>query len=136
MDARGPRFGAAMTIVVPAVVPVTGDVRPPAGQTPAFTRGTTGGAGRSPYGRLFRHAQRPRVGPATDFEAPEPPRFTQAVRPVFAGVRLAGFTLGPGRPGLAVTCATLAAAFHGAVFAYRPGCEMRLLLRRTTAHVG
>ncbi|MFC5954990.1 hypothetical protein ACFP51_10940 [Streptomyces pratens] len=29
-----------------------------------------------------------------------------------------------------------AAAFLGVALGYRPGCEMHLLLRRTTAHVG
>jgi hypothetical protein len=88
--------------------------------------------GRSPYGWVFRRVLRPRLGPPTEFEAPEPPRFAQAVGLVFAGVALAGFAAGAGWLGLAATGAALGAAFLNAVFGYCLGCEMYLLLRRLT----
>jgi hypothetical protein len=87
---------------------------------------------RSPYGLLFRKAVRPRPGPPTGFEAPEPPRFAQAVGLVFAGLGLVGYTMGPGRLGLAATGAAFAAAFLNAVFGHCLGCEMYLLMRRVT----
>jgi hypothetical protein len=132
IDARGPRFGAALTTVVLAVVLITCSIRLLAWQTLAFALGAAGGVGRSPYGWLFRTAVRPRIGPPTEFEAPEPPRFAQAVGLGFAAVGLVGFGLGPDWLGLAATGAALAAAFLNAAFGYCLGCEMYLLVRRVT----
>ncbi|MEV0239734.1 DUF4395 domain-containing protein [Streptomyces sp. NPDC050674] len=132
IDARGPRFGAAVTAAVLAVVLVTGSVWLLAWQTLAFLLGAAGGVGRSPYGLLFARVVRPRLGPPTRFEAPEPPRFAQAVGLLFAGLGLVGFALGPGWLGLAATGAALAAAFLNAAFGYCLGCELYLLVRRVT----
>jgi hypothetical protein len=132
IDARGPRFGAAVTTAVLAVVLITGSAWLLAWQTLAFALGAAGGVGRSPYGWLFRRLVRPRIGPPTEFEAPEPPRFAQAVGLVFAGVGLVGYALGPAWLGLAATGAALAAAFLNATFGYCLGCEMYLVVRRVT----
>ncbi|MGC0333627.1 hypothetical protein RKD23_006617 [Streptomyces sp. SAI-170] len=132
IDVRGPRFGAAVTAVVLAAVLVTGSAWLLAWQTLAFALGAAGGVGRSPYGWVFRRLVRPRLGPPTDFEAPEPPRFAQAVGLVFAGVGLAGYAAGVEWLGLTATGAALAAAFLNAAFGYCLGCEMYLLLRRLT----
>lgn len=129
---RGPRFGAALTTVVLAVVLITGSVWLLAWQTFAFALGAAGGAARSPYGWVFRKAVRPRIGPPTEFEAPEPPRFAQAVGLVFAVVGLVGYAVGSEWLGLAATGAALAAAFLNAAFGYCLGCEMYLLVRRVT----
>ncbi|MFH9709362.1 DUF4395 domain-containing protein [Streptomyces luteogriseus] len=136
IDVRGPRFGAAVTATVLAVVLVTGSAWLLAWQTLAFLLGAAGGAGRSPYGLLFAGAVRPRLGPPTEFEAPEPPRFAQAVGLLFAGLGLVGLTLGPGWLGLAATGAALAAAFLNAAFGYCLGCELYLLVRRMTVRAG
>ncbi|MFE3032720.1 DUF4395 domain-containing protein [Streptomyces canus] len=132
IDARGPRFGAAVTTIVLAAVLITGNVWLLAWQTLAFALGAAGGVGRSPYGLLFRRAVRPRIGPPTEFEAPEPPRFAQAVGLVFAALGLVGYGIGPEWLGLAATGAALAAAFLNATFGYCLGCEMYLLVRRVT----
>ncbi|MFH8493050.1 DUF4395 domain-containing protein [Streptomyces coeruleorubidus] len=132
IDVRGPRFGAAVTTVVLAVVLVTGSAWLLAWQTLAFLLGAACGVSRAPYGLLFRKAVRPRLGPPTAFEAPEPPRFAQAVGLFFAALGLVGYTLGAGWLGLAATGAALAAAFLNAVFGYCLGCEMYLLVRRMT----
>ncbi|MET8079505.1 DUF4395 domain-containing protein [Streptomyces sp. NPDC005303] len=132
IDARGPRFGAAVTTVVLAAVLITGSVWLLAWQTLAFALGAAGGVGRSPYGWLFRKAVRPRIGPPTEFEAPEPPRFAQAVGLSFAAVALVGYGIGPAWLGLAATGAALAAAFLNATFGYCLGCEMYLLVRRVS----
>lgn len=136
IDVRGPRFGAAVTTAVLAVVLITGSAWLLAWQTLAFALGAAGGVSRSPYGWVFRTAVRPRIGPPTEFEAPEPPRFAQAVGLVFAGLGLIGYTLGPDWLGLAATGAALAAAFLNAVFGYCLGCEMYLLVRRMTVRAG
>ncbi|GAA5008789.1 DUF4395 domain-containing protein [Streptomyces siamensis] len=133
IDVRGPRFGAAVTAVVLAVVLITGSAWLLAWQTLAFALGAAGGVGRSPYGWLFRRAVRPRLGPPTDFESPEPPRFAQAVGLFFAIVGLAGYAIGPEWLGQAATGCALAAAFLNAAFGYCLGCEMYLVIRRVTA---
>ncbi|MFE4664362.1 DUF4395 domain-containing protein [Streptomyces sp. NPDC056716] len=130
IDVRGPRFGAAVTAVVLAVVLITGGVWLLAWQTLAFALGAAGGVGRSPYGWVFQRFVRPRIGPPTAFEPPEPPRFAQTVGLGFALLGLIGFTLGPQWLGLAATGAALAAAFLNAAFGYCLGCEVYLLSRR------
>ncbi|MEU9918656.1 DUF4395 domain-containing protein [Streptomyces sp. NPDC051001] len=132
IDVRGPRFGAAVTTLVLAVVLITGNVWFLAWQTLAFALGAAGGVARSPYGWLFRKAVRPRIGPPAEFESPQPPRFAQAVGLAFAVVGLAGYALGPTWLGLAATGAALAAAFLNSAFGYCLGCEMYLLVRRAT----
>ena len=130
IDARGPRFGAAVTTAVLAVVLITASAWLLAWQTLAFALGAAGGVGRSPYGWLFRKAVRPRLGPPTEFEAPSPPRFAQVVGLAFATVGLAGYTLGVEWLGLAAPGAALAAAFLNAAFGYCLGCEMYLVVPR------
>lgn len=130
IDVRGPRFGAAVTTIVLAAVLITNSVWLLAWQTLAFALGAAGGVGRSPYGRLFRRFVRPRLGPPTEFEAPEPPRFAQAVGLVFAAVGLVGYALGAQWLGLAATGAALGAAFLNAAFGYCLGCEMYLVVKR------
>jgi hypothetical protein len=119
-----------VTAVVLAAVLITGNVWLLAWQTLAFALGAAGGVGRSPYGWVFRRAVRPRIGPPTEFEAPEPPRFAQAVGLAFAALGLVGYGIGPEWLGLAATGAALAAAFLNAMFGYCLGCEMYLLVRR------
>ncbi|MFE2492618.1 DUF4395 domain-containing protein [Streptomyces scopuliridis] len=133
IDIRGPRFGAAVTSVVLAVVLITGSWVPLAWQTLCFAVGAVGGVQRSPYGWLFRTVVRPRIGPPVEYESPAPPRFAQAVGLAFSLVGLAGYLWGPSWLGLAATGCALAAAFLNAVFGYCLGCEMYLLVRRTTA---
>jgi len=135
IDVRGPRFGAAVTTVVLAAVLVTGSVWPLVWQTLCFALGAVGGVGRSPYGLLFRRAVRPLLEPPVEFESPAPPRFAQGVGLLFAVVGLAGYSVGPEWLGIAATACALAAAFLNAVFGYCLGCEIYLLVRRTTARL-
>ncbi|MYZ37650.1 MULTISPECIES: DUF4395 domain-containing protein [unclassified Streptomyces] len=133
IDIRGPRFGAAVTTFVLAVVLITGSGALLAWQALCFVVGAVGGVGRSPYGWLFRTAVRPRIGPPVEFESPEPPRFAQAVGLVFSLIGLVGYFWGPLWLGLAATGCALAAAFLNAAFGYCLGCEMYLLVRRANA---
>ncbi|MEU6772514.1 DUF4395 domain-containing protein [Streptomyces sp. NPDC046759] len=132
IDARGPRFGAAVTTVVLAVALSLDNAWVLGWQTLAFALGAVAGVQRSPYGWAFRTAVRPRLEPPREFEPPEPPRFAQAVGLVFAGLGLVGYTVGPQWLGPAATGAALAAAFLNAAFGYCLGCEMFLLLKRAT----
>ncbi|MEW1860347.1 DUF4395 domain-containing protein [Streptomyces sp. NBC_00669] len=133
IDVRGPRFGAAVTTVVLAVVLVTGSGWLLAAQAVVFAVGAAAGVSRSPYGWAFRVLLRPRLGPPTATEDAAPPRFAQAVGLFFAVLGTIGYLVGPQWLGLAAAACALAAAFLNAVFAYCLGCEMYLLLKRATA---
>ncbi|UGY94713.1 DUF4395 domain-containing protein [Streptomyces gobiensis] len=146
IDARGPRFAAAVTTVVLAVVLITGGAASGTARTGAgwllaaqalvFAMGVVFGVQRSPYGVLFRTVVRPRLGPARETEDAAPPRFAQAVGLVFALIGVVGYLAGPLWLGLVATACALAAAFLNAVFGYCLGCEMYLLLRRAGGATG
>ncbi|MGK5531068.1 DUF4395 domain-containing protein [Streptomyces sp. URMC 129] len=130
IDVRGPRFGAAVTTLVLAVVLVTGSPWPLAAQAVVFGLGAGLGMRYAPYGVLFRVAVAPRLGPVRATEDAGPPRFAQAVGLGFALAGLIGYTAGPQALGMAATACALAAAFLNAAFGYCLGCEAFLLLRR------
>jgi hypothetical protein len=131
VDPRGQRFAAAVTTVVLAVVLVTESVWLLGLQTAVFAVGALAGVRRSPYALVYARLVRPRLAPPAHTEAPQPPRFAQAVGLVFALVGLAGFAGGLPVLGLAATGLALAAAFLNAAFGFCLGCEMYLLIRRT-----
>lgn len=132
---RGPRFAAAVTTVVMAVVLATGSAWLLAWQTWVFALGAAGGVGRSPYGWTFHQFVRPRVGPAVEREEPEPSRFAQAVGLLLAGVGLVGYTLGPLWLGLAATGTALLAALVHTLSGFCVACEMYLLAQQVTVRV-
>ena len=136
VDSRGPRFGAAITTVVLAVVLVTAGVSHlVAGwilfaQTLVFAVGALAGLRYAPYGLIFRHLVRPRLGPPSKTEPEAPPRFSQGVGMVFAGVGAIGFAAGLPVLGAVFAAFALAAAFLSATFDYCLGCQMYLLIQR------
>ncbi|MBS2538187.1 DUF4395 domain-containing protein [Catenulispora sp. NF23] len=130
IDVRGPRFGATVTTVVLVVVLATGSGWLLAAQALVFAIGAGAGLRRAPYGLLFAHLVRPRLGPPTAFEDEAPPRFAQGVGLVFAVVGAVGYLAGVSALGIAATALALAAAFLNAAFGYCLGCEMYLVLAR------
>jgi hypothetical protein len=130
VDPRGPRFGAAVTTVVLAVVLVTSSGWLLAAQAVVFGMAAFGGLRRAPYGVLYRRLVQPRLGPPTMLEAAAPPRFAQAVGFGFAVVGTIGYFAGPTALGVAATAAALGAAFLNAAFDYCLGCEVHLRLSR------
>ncbi len=137
IDPRGPRFTAAVTAVVLAVVLVTA----PSGfatallgaQAVLFALGAALGVHRTPHAWVFRTLVRPRLAPTQDWEDPAPPRFAQAVGFAFAAVGLVGFLADLTAVGLVATGFALAAAVLNAVFRFCLGCELYLLIRRVAA---
>lgn len=137
IDPRGPRFGAAITAVLLLLViflSLTGASVAAlfllAALAVLFAWGAFAGAGRHPYGLLFRRFVRPRLGPPAELEDAAPPTFAQGVGLL---VSLAGVVLGLlGLPvGLAVAAAVaFVAAFLNAVFDFCLGCQVYLLLVR------
>lgn len=127
IDPRGPRFGAAVTTLVLALVLVTGSPWLLAAQTLVFALGALDTA---PYGLLFKKFVRPRLGPPKDLEDAAPPRFAQGVGMAFGIVGMIGFATGIVPLALGATAAALLAAFLNAAFGFCLGCEMYVTIRR------
>ncbi|TKK90863.1 DUF4395 domain-containing protein [Herbidospora galbida] len=127
VDPRGPRFGAAVTTLVLAIVLVTGAVWLLALQAIVFAFGAYG---HPPYGLVFKKFLKPRLGPPKELEDARPPRFAQGVGMAFAIVALIGFATGIVPLALGATAAALLAAFLNAAFGVCLGCDMYLLIRR------
>jgi len=134
VDPRGPRFAAAVTTVVLAVVLLlAGTVIGTAllaAQAVVFALGATRGPQASPYGRAFKRLIRPRLAPPAELEDVRPLKFAQSVGLGFALVGLLGFVTGATILGVVAVAFALAAAFLNAAFGYCLGCEMYLLIRR------
>ncbi|MFH0241351.1 DUF4395 domain-containing protein [Streptomyces sp. HK10] len=129
-DIRETRFSAAVTTAVLAAVPVSGSSWPLAAQALVFAAGAGLGTARLPYGLVFRHLVRPRLGPPAGTEDAAPPRSAHGVGPFFALAGLVGYGAGLPWLGTAATACALAAAFLNAASGYCLGCEMHLALRR------
>ncbi len=136
VDPRGPRFGAWITTAVLAAVLLSGSGLLLAAQTAVFLTGATLGLRHAPYGVLFRTLVRPRLGPPAELEAEAPPRFAQAVGAGFGLLGTIGFLTGAETLGTTATAFALAAAFLNAAFGFCLGCEVFLLVRRTTTREG
>jgi hypothetical protein len=136
IDPRGPQVAAALTSVVLVAVlllPAPLDAALLAVQAVLFGIGAVRGVQATPYAWVFRTVVRPRLAPPTELEAPEPPRFAQAVGLAFAVVGLVAFLAGATVLGQVAVGAALVAALLNAVFAFCLGCEVYLLVRRVTA---
>ncbi len=134
IDPRGPRFGAAVTTIVLAVVLVLLP-RPVAVvllalQAVAFGLGAFAGLSAQPYGWLYRVLVRPRLSPPAELEDERPPRFAQLVGFLFVAVALVALVFGATLVAQIAVAFALAAAFLNAVFAFCLGCEMYLLWKR------
>jgi hypothetical protein len=132
IDPRGPRFGAAITTVVLAIVLVTSNGWLLAAQTAVFAIGALSGLRYAPYGYIYRALVRPRLPKPTELENPAPPTFAQGVGFGFALIGTIGYLSGITALGLVFTAFALAAAFLNAAFDFCLGCEVYLLLRRGT----
>lgn len=136
IDPRGPQLAAGLTAVVLVAVLL---LPPPYGtallavQTVLFAVGAVRGVQATPHAWLFRTLVRPRLAPPTEWEAPEPPRFAQAVGLVFALVGLGALSAGATLVGQVAVGFALVAALLNAVFAFCLGCEVYLLVRRFIA---
>jgi hypothetical protein len=131
IDPRGPRFGALITMVVFAIVLITGSVWLLAVQAVVFAVGAFLGLRRSPYGLIYSRLIRPRLGPPAELEDEAPPRFAQTVGLVISIIGIIGYALGVTPLGMAAVALGLVAAILNGVFGVCLGCEMYLLIRRS-----
>ncbi|WP_435770498.1 DUF4395 domain-containing protein [Nocardioides sp. SYSU DS0651] len=138
IDPRGPRFTAAVTVVVLAVALVLSDTGPTAAavvtgaQGLLFAIGAVAGVQRTPTGLVFRAVVRPRLAPPAQLEDPAPPRFAQVVGLIFAVVATAAFAAGAVLVGQVATGLALVAAVLNAAFGLCLGCELYLRGLRLT----
>lgn len=130
IDPRGPRFAAAITTVVLAVVLITGSPWLLGFQAVVFALAALFGLAASPYSLLYARVVRPRLRPPAELEDPAPPRFAQTVGLGFAIVGLVGYLTEATVVAYVAVGAALAAAFLNAAFGFCLGCEIYLAYRR------
>jgi len=130
VDPRGPRFGAAVTTAVLAVVLLIGNGWLLAAQALVFALGAFGGLRFAPYGLVFRALVRPRLAAPEQLEAEAPPRFAQGVGFAFALAGTVGYLTGITALGIVATAFALGAAFLNVAFDFCLGCEVHLRLTR------
>ena len=130
IDVRGPRFSAAITVIVLAIALATQNAWVLALQAVVFAIGAIRGPQFTPYAFIFKRVVKPRLRGEVVTEDSRPPQFAQTVGFIFALVGLLGAAIGSSLVfGIAVGFA-LAAAFLNSVFNYCLGCEMYLLVLR------
>ena len=130
IDARGPRWSAAITTVVLATALVTSNVWIIAIQAVIFAIGALRGPQFTPYALIFKSLIKPRLKSPVTFEDVRPPQFAQAVGLGFALVAVIASVLGAGGVFTVAVAFTLAAAFLNAAFNFCLGCQMYLLISR------
>jgi hypothetical protein len=129
LDPRGPRFSAALTTVVFAVVLITGNGWLALAQAVIFAVGAYDPR-LTPYGLIYRYLVAPRLAPPAGREDGAPVRFAQAVGLIFTVLTVIGYLAGPTALGIAGASFALVAAFLNAAFGLCLGCEAYLLLKR------
>jgi hypothetical protein len=134
IDARGPRFSAALTTVVLALALVTGWVWLATFQAVIFAIGAIKGPQFTPYAFIYRTLIKPRLKSPLRTEDVRPPQFAQSIGLLFALVALAGAAIGTSAVFTVAVAAALAAAFLNAAFDFCLGCQVYLLLARLRSH--
>lgn len=130
IDARGPRFSAALTTIVLAMALATSNVWIVVAQAIVFAIGALRGPQFTPYAFIFRSVIKPRLSSAVISEDIRPPQFAQSIGLLFALVAIAGSLSGLAPLFAIAVSFALAAAFLNAVFNFCLGCELYLLLLR------
>ena len=130
IDARGPRFSAAITTLVLALALVTGSVWIALFQAIVFAIGATKGPQFTPYAFIYRSLIKPRLKSPLRTEDVRPPKFAQLIGLAFAIVAIAGAATGTSLVFTVAVAAALAAAFLNAAFDFCLGCQVYLILAR------
>lgn len=136
IDPRGPQFNAGVTAVILAaalVTPLPVAVTLTFVQAGLFAIGAFRGVQRTPQAWVFRRFVQPRLAPPVEREDPRPPRFAQAVGLVFLTVAFVAYALQAPVVALVATGFALVAALLNAIFRFCLGCELYLVIQRSTA---
>jgi hypothetical protein len=130
IDARGPRFSAAITSAVLATALATNNLWVVIAQAIVFAIGAFRGPQFTPYALIFKKIVKPRLKSAVITEDVRPPQFAQSVGLIFALVAITGSITGISGLFVVAVSLALAAAFLNAAFNFCLGCEMYVLLLR------
>jgi hypothetical protein len=130
IDVRGPRFSAAITVIVLAIALATQSAWVLALQGVVFAIGAIRGPQFTPYAFIFKRVVKPLLREEVVTEDSRPPQFAQTVGFLFALVGLLGAAIGSVPVFSIAVGFALAAAFLNSVFNYCLGCEMYLLVLR------
>jgi hypothetical protein len=130
IDVRGPRFSAAITVIVLAIALATQSAWVLAFQAVVFAIGAIRGPQFTPYAFIFKRIVKPLLRGEVVTEDSRPPQFAQTVGFLFALVGLLGAAIGSVPVFSIAVGFALAAAFLNSVFNYCLGCEMYLLVLR------
>jgi hypothetical protein len=130
IDARGPRFGAAITTVVLAAALATGNAWFIVVQALVFAIGAFKGPQFTPYAFVYKTIVKPRLKGEVPTEEVNPPQFAQKVGLLFALVAIVGAVTGLDLVFTIAVAGALGAAFLNAAFNFCLGCEIYLLLLR------
>ena len=130
IDARGPRFGAAITTVVFAAALATHNAWFIVAQAIVFAIGAFKGPQFTPYAYIYKFAVKPFLKGEVPTEDVRPPQFAQSVGLLFALVAITGALFGIEALVVGAVAMALGAAFLNAAFNFCLGCEIYLLLLR------
>jgi hypothetical protein len=130
IDARGPRYSAAITTTVLVLALITESNYLIGFQFAVFLSAVLFGLKRSIYGLVYRNLIQPRLSGAIPSENEAAPRFAQLIGALFSFVALLGGVTGNAVIFLTATSFALVAAFLNAAFGFCLGCQMYLLLVR------
>ena len=134
IDARGPRFGAAITTTVLALALVFHSPVAIIFQLVVFATGAFLGPQKTIYGLIYRTFVKAKLKGDASTEDVRPPQFAQRVGLGFAIVATLGLALSSELTFTIATSFALAAAFLNAAFNFCLGCEMYLLIARLKNH--
>ena len=132
IDARGPRYTAALTTLVLSAAIITESNLIIGFQFAVFLSAVIFGLRRSIYGFLYRNLIQPRLKGPVPSEYESAPRFAQLIGALFALTALIGGLTGNTAVFLIATGFALAAAFLNAAFGFCLGCQIYLLILRAT----
>ena len=130
IDARGPRYSAAITSFVLALALITESSYVIGFQFAVFLSAVLFGLRRSIYGFIYRNLIQPRLSGPVPSEDQRAPRFAQFIGALFAFVAILGGVTGNSAVFLIATSFALSAAFLNAAFGFCLGCQIYLILVR------
>jgi hypothetical protein len=133
IDARGPRYSAAITTTVLALALITQSNFLIGFQLAVFLSAVIFGLRRSIYGQIYRNLIQPRLSGPVPSENEAAPRFAQLIGSLFAFTALLGGVSGNEAVFLIATSFALGAAFLNAAFGFCLGCQVYLRLVRVRA---
>jgi hypothetical protein len=135
IDARGPRYTAAITTLVLSTALVTESNLIIGFQFAVFLSAVLFGLRKSFYGFIYRNLIQPRLSGPIPSESEAAPRFAQLIGALFAAAALAGGLRGNTAVFLIATSFALGAAFLNAAFGYCLGCQFYLILLRVKSRI-